>query len=96
VFGLCVSLQTELRFPLVGDNDKLTDGNSMLKKRKNNSPQDKVTLLERHIVENIHYFDICDQFGLHPVAGFPVLQIPAIPHKVSEFQNDMLPLALPA
>lgn len=55
----------------------------MLKKRKNNLPQGKPAISKRHLHEKIPDSDLGDQFGLHPTAGFPELQIPAIPHKVS-------------
>jgi len=39
----------------------------MSKKRKNYSPEEKVAILKRHLVEKVHISDLCDQLGLHPL-----------------------------
>jgi transposase len=38
----------------------------MRKQRKNYTPQEKVTLLKRHLVDRIPISDLCDQHGLQP------------------------------
>ncbi len=38
----------------------------MSKKRKNYSPERKVEILKKHLVDKINLSDLCDQFGLHP------------------------------
>jgi transposase-like protein len=36
------------------------------KQRKNYSPEEKVSILRRHLLEKVPVSDICDQYGLHP------------------------------
>ena len=38
----------------------------MRKQRKNYTPQEKVALLKRHLVDRIPVSDLCDQHGLQP------------------------------
>lgn len=38
----------------------------MSKKRKNYSPESKVDILKKHLVDKIAVSDLCDQFGFHP------------------------------
>lgn len=38
----------------------------MRKQRKNYSPQEKVALLKRHLVDRVPVSDLCDQHGLQP------------------------------
>jgi transposase-like protein len=38
----------------------------MRKQRKNYTPQEKVALLKRHLVDNVPVSDLCDQHGLQP------------------------------
>jgi transposase-like protein len=38
----------------------------MRKQRKNYTPQEKVTLLKRHLLDRIPISDLCDQHGLQP------------------------------
>ena len=38
----------------------------MSKKRKNYTPEEKVTILKKHLVEKAPVSDLCDQHGLHP------------------------------
>lgn len=42
----------------------------MLKKRNNYSPQDKVTILKRHLVEKVPVSDLCDKYGVHPTVFY--------------------------
>jgi transposase-like protein len=42
----------------------------MSKKRKNYSPQEKVTILKRHLVERVPVSDLCDEHGLHPTVFY--------------------------
>lgn len=36
------------------------------KQRKNYSPEEKVVILKRHLLEKVPVSDLCDQYGLHP------------------------------
>ncbi len=38
----------------------------MSNKRKNYSPESKVEILKKHLVDKVAVSDLCDQFGLHP------------------------------
>ncbi len=38
----------------------------MKKKRKQYTPQEKVTILKRHLMDNIPVSDLCDEHDLHP------------------------------
>lgn len=38
----------------------------MSKKRKNYTPEQKVLILKKHLLEKIPVSDLCDQYGLHP------------------------------
>ncbi len=38
----------------------------MSKKRKKYTPEEKVTVLRKHLLEKISVSDLCDQHGLHP------------------------------
>jgi transposase len=38
----------------------------MSKKRKNYTPDEKVTILKKHLLEKIPVSDLCDQHDLHP------------------------------
>jgi transposase len=41
--------------------------NAMSKKqRKNYSPEEKVSILRKHLLEKVPVSDLCDQHGLHP------------------------------
>lgn len=42
----------------------------MSKKRKNYTPEEKVSILKKHLVENIPVSDLCDQYGLHPTVFY--------------------------
>lgn len=42
----------------------------MKKKRINYTPQEKVAILKKHLVENIPVSDLCDQHGLHPTVFY--------------------------
>lgn len=35
----------------------------MSRKRKNYSPQEKVVILKRHLLERVPVFDLCDEHG---------------------------------
>ena len=35
------------------------------RRRKNYSPEEKVTILKRHLLEKVAISDLCDQYGLH-------------------------------
>lgn len=38
----------------------------MRKLRKNHTPQEKVAILKRHLVDRVLVSDLCDQYGLQP------------------------------
>ena len=38
----------------------------MSKKRKNYTPEEKATILKKHLLEKVAVSDLCDQYGLHP------------------------------
>ena len=42
----------------------------MGKKRKNYSPEEKVAILKRHLVEKVPISDLCDELGLHPTVFY--------------------------
>lgn len=42
----------------------------MNRKRKNYSPQEKVAILKRHLVEKVPVSDLCDEHGLHPTVFY--------------------------
>ncbi len=42
----------------------------MSKKRKNYSPERKVEILKKHLVNKVAVSDLCDQFGLHPTVFY--------------------------
>jgi transposase-like protein len=40
------------------------------KKRKNYSPEEKVNILKKHLVDQVPVSDICDQYNLHPTVFY--------------------------
>jgi len=42
----------------------------MSKKRKNYTPEEKVAILKRHLVEEVPISDLCDELGLHPTVFY--------------------------
>jgi len=42
----------------------------MTKRRKNFRPEDKVTILKRHLVDKVPVSDLCDQHGLSPTVFY--------------------------
>ena len=40
------------------------------KKRRKFSPEEKVIILKKHLLENTPISDICDQYGLHPTVFY--------------------------
>jgi transposase-like protein len=42
----------------------------MSKKRKYYTPEEKVLILKKHLIENVPVSDICDQDGLHPTVFY--------------------------
>ena len=36
------------------------------KQRKHYTPEEKVLILKKHLVEKVSVSDLCDQYGLHP------------------------------
>ena len=43
---------------------------SKKRSRKNYTPEEKVIIIKKHLVENIPVSDICDQHGLHPAVFY--------------------------
>ena len=39
---------------------------NMMSKRKQLSPEEKVAVIRRHLVENVPVSDLCDELGVHP------------------------------
>jgi transposase-like protein len=42
----------------------------MSEQRKQYSPQEKVSILKRHLVEGVPVSDLCDQHGIHPTVFY--------------------------
>ncbi|MCK5680702.1 transposase [bacterium] len=42
----------------------------MKKKRKNYTPQEKVTILKKHLIDRIPVSDLCDQYNLQPTVFY--------------------------
>lgn len=42
----------------------------MKRKRKQYSPEEKVAIIRRHLVENEPVSDLCDRYGLHPTVYY--------------------------
>lgn len=42
----------------------------MKKKRKNYTPQEKVVILKKHLVDQIPVSDLCDQYNLQPTVFY--------------------------
>ena len=36
------------------------------KQRKHYTPEEKVVILRKHLIEKVSVSDLCDQYGLHP------------------------------
>jgi len=43
----------------------------MTGKRKNYTPDEKVAILKRHLVEKVPVSDLCDELGLKPTVACP-------------------------
>lgn len=42
----------------------------MSEQRKQYSPQEKVSILKRHLIEGVPVSDLCDQHGIHPTVFY--------------------------
>ncbi len=42
----------------------------MSTKRKNYTPEEKVIILKKHLLEKLPLSDLCDQYGLHPTVFY--------------------------
>jgi transposase len=42
----------------------------MSKKRKKYTPEQKVQILKKHLVDRVPLSDLCDQYGLHPTVFY--------------------------
>jgi transposase-like protein len=40
------------------------------KKRRNFTPEEKVAILKKNLLENVAVSDLCDQYGLHPTVFY--------------------------
>ena len=40
------------------------------KKRRNFTPEEKVAILKKHLLENVAVSDLCDQYSLHPAVFY--------------------------
>ena len=52
----------------------------MSKKRKYCGPQEKVSILHRHLIDQVAVSDLCDEYGIHPTVFFE--------HGVATFQSQ--------
>jgi transposase-like protein len=59
----------------------------MPEKRKQYSPQEKVAILRRHLLEEVAVSDLCDQYGLHPTV-FYRWQKEFFEHGAAAFQHQ--------
>lgn len=41
-----------------------------MKKRKNYTPEEKVLILKKHLLEKVPVSDLCDRYGLHPTVFY--------------------------
>lgn len=41
-----------------------------MRKRKNYTPEEKVLILKKHLVERVPVSDLCDRHGLHPTVFY--------------------------
>ena len=41
-----------------------------IKKRRNFTPDEKVAILKKNLLENVAVSDLCDQYGLHPTVFY--------------------------
>ena len=46
-----------------------------MEKRKHYSPQEKVSILRRHLIEQIPVSDLCDEYGIHPTMFYKWQQV---------------------
>lgn len=47
----------------------------MEKERKQYSSQEKVSIIRRHLIEQVPVSDLCDQYGIHPTMFYKWQQI---------------------
>lgn len=40
------------------------------KQRKNHSPEEKVVILRKHLIEKVPVSNLCEEFGLHPTVFY--------------------------
>jgi len=57
----------------------------MSEKRKQYSPQEKVSILRRHFVDKVPVSDLCDEYGLHPTVFYRWQKV-FFEHGASAFQ----------
>ena len=61
----------------------------MSEKRRQYSPQEKVAILRRHLLEAVAVSDLCDQYGLHPTV-FYRWQKEFFEHGAAAFQHQQV------
>ncbi len=59
----------------------------MSEQRKQYTPQEKVSILKRHLLEEVPVSELCDQYGLHPTV-FYRWQKEFFGHGASAFQQQ--------
>ena len=47
----------------------------MPKKRKYHSPQEKVSILRRHLIDKVAVSDVCDEYDIHPTLFYKWQQV---------------------
>ena len=57
----------------------------MSEKRKQYTPQEKVSILRRHFVDKVPVSDLCDEYGLHPTMFYRWQKV-FFEHGASAFQ----------
>jgi len=59
----------------------------MKRKRKNYTPEEKVIILKRHLVDRVPVSDLCDEYSLHPTV-FYRWQKDFFEHGAAAFEKD--------
>jgi transposase len=60
----------------------------MKKKRKNYTPEEKVIILKRHLIDRVPVSDLCDEYSLHPTV-FYRWQKDFFEHGAAAFKRDL-------
>jgi len=62
-----------------------TKEEAMSEKRRQYTPQEKVSILRRHFLDKVPVSDLCDEYGLHPTMFYRWQKV-FLEHGVSAFQ----------